>query len=172
MRWQPDGPACAECGFDWDIPRRDALNLVARLPDAAAAVMSRLRDPTHRDGARWSAAMYVWHLVDVMRIGTERLLTLTHDPDRGIPCWDENALAEDRRYQRLSPAVGLIVLRSAAREWAAAADATPADAAILHPQFGSLGALEIIRRNAHEAHHHLMDITRYAGPDWAARGPD
>ena len=104
--------------------------------------------------------MYVWHLVDVMRIGTERLLTLTHDPDRGIPCWDENALAADRRYQHLSPAVGLMVLRSAAREWAAAARATPENAQVHHPQFGPLGVLEIIRRNAHEAHHHLMDINR------------
>ena len=42
--------------------------------------------------------MYVWHLVDVLRIGTERLLTLTYDPGRGIACWDENALAEARRY--------------------------------------------------------------------------
>jgi hypothetical protein len=28
-------------------------------------------------------------------------------------------------------------------------------------QFGALGAVEIIRRNAHEVHHHLMDINRY-----------
>ncbi len=32
---------------------------------------------------------------------------------------------------------------------------------ICHPQFGTLGALEIIRRNGHEVHHHLMDINRY-----------
>jgi hypothetical protein len=37
---------------------------------------------------RWSIAglpaLYVWHLVDVLRIGTERLFALTHDPGRGI----------------------------------------------------------------------------------------
>jgi hypothetical protein len=32
--------------------------------------------------------MYLWHLVDVLRIGNERLLTLTRDPRRGITCWD------------------------------------------------------------------------------------
>ena len=106
--------------------------------------------------------MYVWHLVDVLRIGTERLLTLAHDPARGITCWDEKALAEGRRYQQLSPAVGLIVLRSAAEAWTAAAAVAPADVQVHHPQFGSLGALEIIRRNAHEVHHHLMDINRCA----------
>src|SRR5262249_34632991 len=100
----------------------------------------------------------------VLRIGTERLLTLTHDPRCGIICWDENALAEARRYQQLSPVVGLIVLRSAAQAWVTAAAAAPADIQVRHPQFGTLGALEIIRRNAHEVHHHLMDIKRADTP--------
>src|SRR5215469_14046762 len=111
MRWQPDGPVCAECGFDWQLAPQDAIDLVAQVPDAAAAALTRTRDPTQRSGDRWSASMYLWHLVDGLRIGTERLLTLTCDPGRGLPCWDENALAEARRYQQLSPAVGLIVLR-------------------------------------------------------------
>jgi hypothetical protein len=104
--------------------------------------------------------MYVWHLVDVLRIGTERLLTLAHDPGRGITSWDENALAEARRYQQLSPAVGVIALRPTAHSWVTAATAAPRDAQVRHPQFGLLGAVEIIRRNAHEVHHHLMDINR------------
>jgi len=162
MRWQPDSPVCAECGFDWQMTRQDAIELVAHVPGAAAAAIANIDDPARRTGERWSASMYVWHLVDVLRIGTERLLTLAHDPARGITCWDENALAEGRRYQQLSPAVGLIVLRSAAEAWTAAAAVAPADIQVHHPQFGSLGALEIIRRNAHEVHHHLMDINRCA----------
>jgi len=159
MRWQPDSPVCAQCGFDWEIAPQHAIDLVAGVPGAAAAAVSRIRDPARRTGVRWSASMYVWHLVDVLRIGTERLLTLRHDPDRGIVCWEENALAEARRYQRLSPAVGLIVLRSAAREWTTAAQAAPAGVQVRHPQFGILGAVEIIRRSAHEVHHHLADIS-------------
>lgn len=100
MRWQPDRPVCAECGFDWDIARQREIDLVAQLPGTAAAAVNRVPDPMQRTGARWSASMYVWHLVDVLRIGTERLLTLTHDPDQGIPCWGENAPAEDHRYQQ------------------------------------------------------------------------
>ena len=161
MRWQPDGPVCTECGFDWAIPREDAIDLVTQVPGAATAAIARIQDPMQRIGGRWWAAMYVWHLVDVLRIGAERLFTLTHDPGRGITCWDENALAEARRYGQLSPAVGLIVLLSAAREWAGAAGEAPAEAAVRHPRFGNLGALEIVRRNAHEVHHHLMDINRY-----------
>ncbi len=114
MRWQPDSPVCAECGFDWQMTCQNAIELVAQVPRAAAAAITSINDPTQRTGERWSASMYVWHLVDVLRIGTERLLTLTHDPDRGITCWDENALAEARHYKQLLPAVGVIMLRSAA----------------------------------------------------------
>jgi hypothetical protein len=119
MRWQPDSAVCAECGFDWQLARQDAIDLVVQVPDAATAAIVRAHDPAQRTGDRWSASMYLWHLVDVLRIGTERLLTLTHDPGRGITCWDENALAEARRYERLSPAVGLMALRSAAEAWVA-----------------------------------------------------
>lgn len=164
MRWQPDSPVCDECGFDWQLARQDAIDLVAQVPDAATAAITGIHDATRRTGAAWSASMYLWHLVDVVRIGTERLLTLSHDPGRGITCWDENALAEARRYQQLSPAVGLIVLRPAAQAWVTAAAAAPAGVQVRHPRFGVLGALEIIRRNAHEVHHHLMDINRADAP--------
>lgn len=107
--------------------------------------------------------MYLWHLVDVLRIGNERLLTLTHDP-RGITCWDENALAEGCRYQQLSPIAGLMALRPAAQAWVATARAAPDDIQARHPQFGALGGLEIIRRNAHKVCHHLMDNARADAP--------
>jgi hypothetical protein len=160
MRWQPDSPICAECGFDWQMTRQNAIELVAQAPDGVAGAITGIKDPARRTGERWSALMYVWHLVDVLRIGTERLLTLTHDPDRGITCWDENALAEVRRYQQLSTTVGLLVLRSVAQAWAMAAAVAPANVQVRHPRFGSFGAVEIIRRDAHEVHHHLMDINR------------
>jgi hypothetical protein len=160
MRWRPDSPVCAECGFDWQMARQNAIELVAEAPDAAAAAIMAIKDPMRHTGDRWSASMYVWHLVDVLRIGTERLLTLAHDPGRGITCWDENALAEARHYQLLSPVVGLIVLQSAVQTWITTAAEVPADVEVHHPQYGLLGAVEIIRRNAHEVHHHLMDINR------------
>jgi hypothetical protein len=112
-------------------------------------------------GERWSACMYVWHLVDLLRISSERLLTLIHDPASGITGFDENMLAEARRYQQLSPAVGLIGLRMAAREWAEVVINAPTDASVTHAELGEMGALEIIRRTAHEVHHHVMDIDRY-----------
>lgn len=88
--------------------------------------------------------MYLWHLVDVLRIGTERLLTLTLDAERGIPCWDENALAENRRYAQLSPLVGWAVLERAVPEWIRVAESTSDEAQADHPVFRALGALDVI----------------------------
>ncbi len=42
--------------------------------------------------------MTVWHTVDVLRFGPERLWTLSADPNFGVPSWDENAIAEERSY--------------------------------------------------------------------------
>ncbi|HEV2450938.1 MAG TPA: DinB family protein [Streptosporangiaceae bacterium] len=164
MRWQPGEPVCPECGFAWDISRQAAIGLVAGGPEEATAAVRGVADPLLCDPLPWSASMYVWHLVDVLRIGAERLLTLAADPGRGIACWDENALADARRYRQLSAVVGLTVLRTAAREWEQAATAAPQDAVVSHPRFGLLDALDLIRRNAHEVHHHLLDIHRCQNP--------
>jgi hypothetical protein len=51
----------------------------------------------------WSASRYLWHTVDVLRFGTERLWTIGADPAVGVPAWDENVNAEVRSYDDLSP---------------------------------------------------------------------
>jgi hypothetical protein len=160
VRWQPGEPTCGECGFDWDIPRETAIGLVAGGADAVAVAVRGVPDPMRCDPLPWSASMYAWHLVDVLRIGAERLLTLAADPGRSLVCWDENALAEARRYRLLSPVVGLTVLRQAADEWCKAAAEAPREVVVSHPQFGMLDALDIMRRSAHEVQHHLLDIRR------------
>lgn len=101
--------------------------------------------------------MYVWHLVDVLRIGMDRLITLRLDPAHGIPCWDENLLAEARRCLQLSPSVGVAVLQRTARQWVQTANETP-EASTEHPLYGTLDTVDVIRRNAHEVQHHLWDI--------------
>lgn len=158
MRWQPDEPVCSECGFDWSCARDEATAIVAASAQAAEAALSDIADPSARTGRRWSASMYLWHVVDVLRIGTERLLTLQLDPDRGIPCWDENGLADARRYERLSPVVGIVVLEQVAAEWSRVAAAVADEAEVRHPLFGTLRTVDVIRRNAHEVRHHLYDI--------------
>ncbi len=123
-------------------------------------VLSRI-DPTEAvEPGLWSASRYVWHTVDVLRFGTERLWTISADPSFGVPMWDENEIAEVRSYDDLSPVVGLIALITAADAWRTAALEAPHDVTTPHPEFGTIGAFDVVRRNAHEVCHHLWDVRR------------
>jgi hypothetical protein len=166
VRWAPKEATCAGCGFDWSIEPDEAIVVIEELPARLAALFDHAGVSPPPAAGRWSARGYLWHLVDVLRIGSERLLTLRYDPEAGIACWDERALAEVRQYEQLSAVTGLHALRSAAAGWTLAARSTPEAAVTAHPQFGQLAAADIIRRNAHEAVHHELDIRR----DFA-RGP-
>jgi len=55
----------------------------------------------------------------------------------------------------------LVVLVRAVREWVQITKAVPGEAQADHPVFGLLCALDVIRRNAHEVHHHIQDIERW-----------
>jgi len=164
-RETPRSGACEECGFDWTIPVDDAIGLVEGSP---ARIGELFHDRPRREAAgdddgRWSPSAYVWHLVDVLRFGTERLWTMTLEPGASVPGWDQDAVAAVRRYDAQSAEVGLRALGPAASAWAEAARATPADAWVAHPVLGRLAAADAIRRNAHEAHHHELDVRRGLG---------
>ena len=163
VRWKPTDEVCPECGFDWSTGRDNCVVIVRHAPDDAAAAIDSITDATEQHGSRWSPSMYVWHLVDVLRIGAERLITIQLEPAWGIPCWDENLLAEARRYRQLSVNVGVKALATATDQWLEAVDDTP-ETRVEHAVFGTLTTLDVIRRNAHEVQHHLWDIEPSRAP--------
>ena len=158
MGWQPDQTRCPECRFDWTISGNKAIVLVRHSPVDYERAMADV-DP-HRPvrPSLWTPDQYLWHMVDVLRFGIERLLTLTLDPTAGVPCWDENDLAAFRSYDALSPVVGVRLYGGTVGDWVDAARKSPADARTSHPEFGTIDALDVVRRNAHEVQHHLLDI--------------
>jgi hypothetical protein len=161
MRWKPETERCPECEFNWNVASGDVVSLVATSPTRIAMLFKGSEETTRRPSQEvWSPSEYLWHLVDVLRIGSDRLLTASIDPAAGIPCWDENALAEVRQYDRLSPRVAVVAYEAAASAWVAVANLVPVDASVEHPEFGTLTAEDIIRRNAHEVQHHELDIRR------------
>ena len=125
-RWAPVTGRCDECQFDWSEHSYEVLvghcmQDVATFGEAMAA-----RDPAVPVApGLWSASRYVWHTVDVLRFGTERLWTISVDPSFGVPVWDENVVAGVRSYDSLSPVVGLIALIDAANAWKDAALEAP-----------------------------------------------
>jgi hypothetical protein len=160
MRWQPATPRCDECQFKWTITASDALAVV---DGGLVQIESLLRGP-HGSPAdtpgRWSTIDYLWHLVDVVRMGTERLWTVQLDPGVGLVCWDENELARVRQYSRLSETVGLRALREATETWTSEVPAVTMTAVIRHDEHRSMTAEDVVRRTAHEVHHHALDIAR------------
>ena len=102
---QPES-SCPECGFDWTETGYELL--VGQCMHNAAvfgSVLSQIDPTVAVDPGLWSASRYVWHTVDVLRFGTERLWTISADPSFGVPAWDENVLADVRSYDKLSPFV-------------------------------------------------------------------
>ena len=161
MRWKPDVDPCPECGFAWSVSPHEAVAVVAESPRRIAPLMDVPERVTKRPAPGvWSPSEYLWHLVDVLRIGRERLLTILLDPAAGIPCWDENDLAAARRYSLLSPTVGAVAYEDAVRDWLVVTKKVDAERSVQHPQYGTLTAGDIMRRNAHEVRHHEMDIRR------------
>ncbi|HWF14716.1 MAG TPA: DinB family protein [Acidimicrobiales bacterium] len=163
--WEPPLGTCSECAFDWEMAAYEMLvGQCVRNVAVFGGVLSRIDPAVAVEPGLWSASRYVWHTVDVLRVGTERLWTISADPSFGVPEWDENVLADVRRYDSLSPMVGLIALIAAAEDWRTAALEAPHDVATPHPEAGSICAFDIVQRNAHEVCHHLWDIQR-ALPD-------
>jgi len=158
MGSEPEVAPCADCGFDWSLSSDKAILLVQAAPERYSAILANGAGPRSEDPTRWSATGYLWHVVDVIRLGTERLWALTHDAESGVPGWDEEALAAARRYEQLSWVVGLRALTVAVAEWTGAAREAPASAEVAHPAFGRLSSHDSIVRNAHEVHHHARDI--------------
>ena len=152
---------CPECGFDWDEASYEVLvgQCVTNIA-VFGGVLSRIDPAEAVEPGLWSASRYVWHTVDVLRFGTERLWTISADPAFGVPAWDENIVAEVRSYDELSPIVGLIALLSAADGWRTAAFEAPHDVTTLHPESGAICAFDVVQRNAHEVRHHLWDVRR------------
>ena len=160
-QWGRRGGRCAECQFDWaECDFETLVGQCVRNVAVFGEVLSRI-DPTEAvSPGLWSANRYVWHTVDVLRFGTERLWTIGADPSYGVPSWDENAVADSRGYDGLSPVVGLIALVEAARAWRQAALEAPQDTVTAHPEAGKICAYDIVQRNAHEVCHHLWDVRR------------
>lgn len=159
--WDSHSGLCQECHFDWDATEyEDLVGQCVRSVAIFGEVLSRIDPAVPVEAGLWSASRYVWHTVDVLRFGTERLWTISADPAFGVPTWDENVVAETRSYDDLSPVVGLIALIAAAQEWRTAALESPPDVETPHPEAGSICAFDIVQRNAHEVSHHLWDIQR------------
>ena len=136
--------------------------MVADSPSLFAEALSEVATTGHPSPRQHQAVEVLWYVVDVLRLGTERLWSLVHDPAAGLPAWDPEALARLRAGGPLSARVGLIAYREAVAQWVGAA--RPVLDGRADPGSDAGAATEVVRGNAHDAQHHLLELERLAAP--------
>lgn len=152
---------CPTCGYDVAPTAHDHAAVVAdahrRYRDLFAGVAhARAADPP--SDSSWSPVAHLWHVVDVVRLGADRLWALVLDPDVAIAPWDADELAAARRYGALGLHGGLHALDHAARAWTDAHRACPSTARAHHPEIGTMTRDVFAGYNAHEVVHHAHDV--------------
>jgi hypothetical protein len=159
--WVLERP-CAECGFDpsafeaTDVPRLIRENiacwpLVLRRADVAV----RPNDST------WSALEYAAHVRDVYRLFLVRLQLMLVEDDPVFPNWDQDATAEQGRYNEQDPGVVGRELVDAGMALADAFDAVPPHAWSRPGRRGDgahFTVSSVAKYLLHDPTHHLWDV--------------
>jgi hypothetical protein len=155
------GDPCRECGFEWSQTPEEAIVAVEAVPDRLAALLEGRTGEEVPSGATWSAKAYVFHIADNLRIFAERLEGVFAGAPTTLAAYDENELAAARNYEAMSLASALWSVRNVTSTWSAAArESLTRPGTYLHAERGELTAAEITRGPAHDALHHLWDVSR------------
>jgi hypothetical protein len=155
------GDPCRNCGFDWSQSPEVVIAAVEALPERFTALLDGRTGDEVASGATWSAKAYVFHVADNLRIFAERLEGVFAGAPDTLAAYDQDLLAAARDYEAMSVQSALWSVRTAVATWAAAARTSLArPATYLHAERGELTAAEITRGPAHDALHHLWDVTR------------
>lgn len=161
------GAACPECGFDASACRATEVPGLVR---ANAAEWRRLLEagavaPGRPDGQTWSGLEYACHVRDVHRRFVERVGLMLAEDDPLFANWDQDASAQEDRYDEQDPAQVVAELQAAAEQMAAVFEAVP-DEAWSRPGRRSDGASftieSIARYYVHDPIHHVWDVERQA----------
>jgi hypothetical protein len=161
--WGPStyGDPCRGCGFVWAATREQS---VAAVETTAAGLRSMLvgADGSERHpDLTWSVVAYVCHVADNLRIWAERLAGLATSDLRPVGRYDQDLLAQARRYDDIALGGALWSLDRAVEDWAdAVVLAQHAGVTLVHPDRGEQTLLDVVRSNAHDACHHRWDVRR------------
>jgi hypothetical protein len=109
----------------------------------------------------WNVSGYVAHMTDNTRIWAERLIAVARGADAHVVAYDDNLLAEARRYNDLALTGARWSLGVAVESWLhAVAEAQEAGVVMLHAQRGPMEVSDVVASNAHDSYHHCWDVTR------------
>ena len=162
------GDPCRECGFSWGMSLQEAIVLVTDLPDSYAGTLRGANGSERHPDLAWSVCAYVCHVADNLGIGAERLMGVVRGAPSRIPAYDENLLAEARRYEEVALEAALWSLERSVGDWREAVkQADRKQVTLLHPERGELTVADAALFSTHDAFHHHWDIQRSL--DWTLR---
>jgi hypothetical protein len=155
------GDPCRTCDFSWTVSVDDAMAQMAEVPAAYAELASGATGHERHPDLTWSVTAYVCHVGDNLRIWSERLMGVVLGAPAEVGGYDENELAQARRYEQIRLEAALWSLGIAVTHWVGAVEqAQPLDVVLLHPQRGVQSLQEVAQSNLHDAEHHRFDIER------------
>ena len=149
---------CTQCGFDWSLSDQEALEVVATASGRYSRAFAGREGARYGAAGTWSPREYLWHVVDVLRHGTENLWMLGVDPDAGFTPWREHDMMAARSASPMSVRVGLWALAVASGDWTRGVHEAPPDVSAWHPDMGWVNRGHVLRWSAHEVVHHEMDV--------------
>ena len=155
------GDPCRECGYDWSVTPREAVGQVRGLPALFAGLLEGRSGAERHPELAWTPTAYVCHVADNLRIWAERLAGARLAGAVHVPGYDQDLLAQARRYDEIAPAAALWSLRGAAAVWAETVSAALDEGVVLHHAGrGAQRAEDVARNNAHDGLHHAWDARR------------
>lgn len=137
------------------------LSLVRGIPDAIDALVVDAIGTERLPGLGWNVSGYIAHVTDNIRIWSERLIAAARGADRRVVPYDADLLAAARRYDEVALQGAQWSLRLAVDSWLSAVhEAELADIVMVHSERGEMDLFDVVASNAHDACHHVWDLTR------------
>jgi hypothetical protein len=164
--WGPRvyGDPCPGCGFEWTISTEDAVSLVADVPPSLSALLRGRSGRERHPDLAWSAASYVCHIGDNLRIWAERLVGVTEGASPDVGGYDEDDLADARNYESIPLPAALWSPSRSTADWLQAVQRPGSpNVRLVHPERGALTLADVVLSNANDAHQHRWDIERIVG---------
>ncbi|MHB8498941.1 MAG: DinB family protein [Acidimicrobiales bacterium] len=161
--WGPSiyGDPCQECEFAWTTSVPDAIALVADLPFAFAELLGGRAGTEQCSDLNWSVTGYVLHVADNLRIWAERLMGILGGAPLLVVNYNENKLADARRYMEVPLQAAMWSLSRSVDDWLGAVETAPVSGVVMvHPERGELSLSDVVLSNAHDACHHRWDVVR------------
>jgi hypothetical protein len=157
------GDPCGECGYRWAQGATALCVEVLALPATYRLLAGHLEGTAGHPDLTWCASAYVLHVGDNLRQHGERMAAAAAGVGTAFRAPDQDELATLRGYERVPLAGALWSLAAIVGPYVEAflrADA--AGAPLPHVVRGNQDALEVLRGNTHDAHHHGWDLARIA----------